>query len=142
MSEKLTPLEEAFVAEYANTGNGTKSYLAVRPKLSLKSAETSASRMLRNVRVQEALQQARHKVQDKSLPTRPEVLKRFVEYADGAEKEKQYGSAVNSMREFAKIEGLYSEPDSPDGYIKVLQTMININNTQINLTQQTKKEES
>ncbi len=63
MSEKIADAEvDKFVAEYAtNGGNGTRAYLAVRPDTTEKSAGELASRLLKNIKVQQKVEAALRK---------------------------------------------------------------------------------
>ena len=104
-------------------------------------ARVMGSRLLARVNVQEAIRHGLEQHTDSSLPDRPKILRRLIDLADDAKKDKQYGSSVNAVREFGKISGMYEEHDSPDGYIKILQTLVNVNNMQVNISQQPEKED-
>jgi len=88
MNDKLTFLEERFIVEFKKSGNGTQSYKAVRPDVSLKTAGVNASKLLKKTRVQLALKEALDRVpiegNDTSLPTRPEVLGELMDIATKA----------------------------------------------------------
>lgn len=56
----LKPIERLFVSAYnANGGNGTRAYLAVRPDVTEKSAAELASKLLRKIKVAEAVRRGR-----------------------------------------------------------------------------------
>ncbi len=58
----LTPLEHAFVQEFARTNNGTQAWKAIRPASTDRSAAVSASRMLTRANVVAALDAIRAEV--------------------------------------------------------------------------------
>lgn len=65
MSDKLNPRQELFIAEYLRLKNATAAYIAAGYKP--KGAEAAASRMLRNVKVSEAIEDHRTKVREKTV---------------------------------------------------------------------------
>lgn len=67
--DKLTPKQSKFIDEYIETGNGKLS--AIRAGYSEATAESQASRMLRKVKVQDALKARRSQIQQ-------ELRERFV----------------------------------------------------------------
>ena len=71
----LTDKQRAFIDEYLVNGfNGTQAYLKVYPDSDLKSAEASASRLLSNVKVEEALKEARKEIKEMSRMSKAEKL--------------------------------------------------------------------
>ena len=129
MTKPLKPYEHVFVQEYIKTSNATQSYQLARPEVTNNTARNKGSQMVAQGYIQEAIDQAVNKGTDKSISTRSKVLDRLWDLSDDAKDAKQYGSSVNAVREYAKIEGLYSEPESSEGYIQVIQSMVHVTNT-------------
>jgi len=142
MSKKDPVIENAFISNYLINGrNGTQAYIKASPGVTVKSASVLATKMLARVSVIDAINKGLNDAEDKSLPTRPEVLKRLDNISKKAEDDKQYGSSVNAMREYGKISGMYEESDDGKGYVTFIQSLIEVNApVQINIEQ--KKEES
>ncbi|WP_093231797.1 terminase small subunit [Thermoflavimicrobium dichotomicum] len=65
MGNKLTPKQQRFVEEYLIDLNATQA--AIRAGYSKKTAEAIASRLLRNVKVQTAIQQAKKERSERTV---------------------------------------------------------------------------
>lgn len=78
--KKLSPKHRRFVVEYLKDQNGKQA--AIRCGLSPKTAEQSASRLLRNVKVREAVDAALEKAQGKAIVNVAYVLSGLKEVAE------------------------------------------------------------
>lgn len=67
----MTPKQEKFCEEYVKDFNGTQA--AIRAGYSPKTAEATASRLLRNVKVQNRIQEIRQKAFNETIATAEEV---------------------------------------------------------------------
>ena len=78
MKTKLTDRQQRFVEEYvANGGNGTRAYRLVYPNATLQSAMTLSSKLLRDVKVQECVREARKKFRMRVTPTYKKLLHEY-----------------------------------------------------------------
>jgi len=78
MKTKLTDRQQRFVEEYvANGGNGTRAYRIVYPNATLQSAMALSSKLLRDVKVQECLREARKKFLKRVTPTYKRLLHEY-----------------------------------------------------------------
>lgn len=104
----LSARESAFVASFLASGNATAS--AIAAKFSPKGASVAGNRMLRNVRVQEALQ-ARQKADAARLSIRREdVLAGLVEAVDAARHQQNPMAMISGLRVLARMLG-WSGPE-------------------------------
>lgn len=78
MSEKkLTPKQAAFVSEYVKDCNGKQA--AIRAGFSEKTAEQQASRLLRNVKVMDAVAELQKKAQERNEITVDDIIRELDE---------------------------------------------------------------
>ncbi len=89
--ENLNIRQQRFVSEYAKDLNGKQA--AIRAGFSEKTAESQASRLLRNVKVSIAVKAALHKVEEKAIVTASYVLKSLKEVAEHCRKRRPIDSA-------------------------------------------------
>lgn len=128
----LTPVQKAFVGEYIKNGyNATQAYLSIRPEVSYKTAQASASQYLSNPIIKQAVEGATNRTLNKAIATREHLINEAHDILEAAKQEKQYSTALNAVDLKAKLNKLYdkSEPET-EGYIKL------INMLQVNVTVQ------
>lgn len=102
----LSARESAFVSSFLASGNATAS--AIAAKFSPNGASVAGNRMLRNVRVQEALQ-AQQKADATRLSIRREdVLAGLVEAVDAARHQQNPMAMVAGLRELGRMLGFYA----------------------------------
>ena len=104
MSE-LNIKQQAFADEYIITGNATQS--AIKAGYSEKTAEQQASRLLRNVKVDEYIRSRLEEIQNEKILTQTEILVMLSEIAKGSLLE--YKEVVTKKGEFV------TNPNSDDG---------------------------
>lgn len=107
---KLSELEKSFVREYLKDENGKQAYLRCKPNVTDRTAETQAHRLSRKREVQEALQEGKKELAERSLMTRERLVKMSLDVYDMAIEEKQGGAANQSVANIAKMCGL-NEPE-------------------------------
>lgn len=102
----LSPRESAFVASFLASSNATAS--AIAANFSPNGASVAGNRMLRNVKVQEALQ-ARQKADATRLSIRREVvLAGLVEAVDTARLQQNPMAMISGLRELGRMMGFYA----------------------------------
>lgn len=93
---KLTPRQARFVEEYQRDRNGTQA--AIRSGYSAKTAEASASRMLRNVKVSEAIKEADQARAERLQITADEILERAWKIAQSDDRDRVPALALCAKR--------------------------------------------
>ena len=98
-----------FCQEYIKNGNnGTKAYMKVYPDSSEESAMVGASRLLRNVKVQEYLQSLQKKVERKSIMSAEERMEFLTKVVNGNVEDKLYmGDKLKALDILNKMSGEY-----------------------------------
>ena len=102
----LNSREFAFVASFLTSGNATAS--AIAANFSPKGASVAGNRMLRNVRVQEALQA--HQTADavRLSLKREDVLAELLKAVNQAREQQNPMAMISGLRELGKMMGFYS----------------------------------
>ena len=103
---KLTPRQAAFIPEFLATGNATAS--AIAAGFSVKGASVAGTRMLRNVRVQEALQAQQSADATRLSLRREDVLAALLEAVNQARVQSNPAAMVSGLREIGKMMGFYA----------------------------------
>lgn len=102
----LSARESAFVASFLASGNATAS--AIAANFSPKGASVAGNRMLRNARVQKALQ-ARQAADSARLSLkREDVLVGLLEAVDDARQQQHPMAMISGLRELARMLGFYA----------------------------------
>ena len=102
----LTPRQAAFIPEFLATGNATAS--AIAAGFSVKGASVAGTRMLRNARVQEALQAQRSADAARLCLRREDVLAGLLEAVNQARVQSNPAAMVSGLREIGKMMGFYA----------------------------------
>ncbi len=76
-----------FVSEYLKTGNATQAYMSAYGQMDEAAAAANASRLIRNDKVQKAIQEHQKNMQTKTGITIEQVVKRIARLAAKAEKD-------------------------------------------------------
>jgi phage terminase small subunit len=115
--DSLNAKQEAFVREYLLDSNGTQA--AIRAGYSEHTAESQASRLLRNVKVEEAIAAGRKKLADKVEITKETIAARFDAQYQKADSQDKITEATNANKELAKLLGHYIEKSENTGKLIV-----------------------
>lgn len=105
-SAKLNARESAFVASFLASGNATAS--AIAANFSPKGASVAGNRMLRNARVQEALQARQAADAARLFLKREDVLAGLLEAVNQAREQKNPMAMISGLRELGKMMGFYA----------------------------------
>jgi hypothetical protein len=125
---KLSPLERRFSSEYfANSGNGTRAYLAAKPHVTRETAKVEASRLLTRPNVKAELERLNNEVTQSALVTRTEFINRMQTLSSKAEKNKSYQPAINAAKEAAIVSGVYEREDDDASKFGVFINQITVN---------------
>ena len=103
---KLTPRQAAFIPEFLATGNATAS--AVAAGFSVRGASVAGTRMLRNARVQEALQAHQSADAARLCLRREDVLAGLLEAVEQARVQSNPAAMVSGLRAIGKMLGFYA----------------------------------
>jgi phage terminase small subunit len=103
---KLTQKQERFVAEYLIDGNGTRA--AVAAGYGLSGAHASASRMLRIVKVQEALQARQAADATRLAIQREDVIRGLLEAVEEAKAAGNPAAMISGWSTIGKMLGFFS----------------------------------
>lgn len=102
----LSARESAFVASFLASGNATAS--AIAANFSPKGASVAGNRMLRNARVQEALQARQAADAARLSLKREDVLAGLLEAVNQAREQKSPIAMISGLRELGKMMGFYA----------------------------------
>lgn len=102
----LSARESAFVASFLASGNATAS--AIAANFSPKGASVAGNRMLRNARVQEALQARQVADAARLSMKREDVLAGLLEAVNQAREQKNPMAMISGLRELGKMMGFYA----------------------------------
>lgn len=102
----LSARESAFVASFLASGNATSS--AIAANFSPKGASVAGNRMLRNARVQEALQARQAADATRLSLKREDVLAGLLEAVNQAREQKNPMAMISGLREVGKMMGFYA----------------------------------
>ena len=123
MTKQLVPKIDRFVDEYLVDLNGTQA--AIRAGYSSKTAAQQASRLLRNVKVQQAIATRQKELAER----RAWDVERLVDEAEvnlmAAREEKQIGSANGALEFIGRVTGLLNDKQQP-GSVAVTKIIINL----------------
>ena len=103
---KLSARESAFVASFLATGNATAS--AIAANFSQKGASVAGNRMLRNIRVQKALQARQSADATRLSIQREDVLAGLLEAAETAKLQCDPAGMVAAWKQVGHLMGYYS----------------------------------
>lgn len=103
---KLSARESAFVASFLASGNATSS--AIAANFSPKGASVAGNRMLRNARVQEALQARQAADAARLSMKREDVLAGLLEAVNQAREQQNPMAMISGLRELGKMMGFYA----------------------------------
>ncbi len=110
---KLTPKQARFVEEYLIDLNATQA--AIRAGYSPKTAYSIGQRLLKNVEIQAAIQEARGKISEEIQLNRQDILVGLLSEANYTDVGASHGARVSAWREIAKILGFYEIDNSQKG---------------------------
>ena len=102
----LSARESAFVASFLASGNATAS--AIAANFSPKGASVAGNRMLRNARVQKALQARQAADAARLSLKREDVLAGLLEAISQAREQKNPMAMISALRELGKMMGFYA----------------------------------
>lgn len=100
MIKPLSPKQRAFVTEYLKDHNGTQA--AIRAGYSVKTANEQAARLLVNVSIKDAIQEAQSKAEKRAILTYGRALEILAEIAETANRE---GDRIAAINQTGKFEG-------------------------------------
>ena len=126
MGAKLTPKQEKFIQEYLVDLNATQA--AIRAGYSEKTARASAARNMQNVNIQDALQEARGKQQERTEVTADLIVKELFKIAmndagDETNSHLKYSNKIKAMELLGKHLGMFTDKVSvemPEGGVVML----------------------
>lgn len=110
----LTPKQEAFCMAYAKHGNATQAYKdAGYSAKTEKAAGASAARLLRNVSIQERLQEIRQKIESEKIMGPKEMQQRLTEIIrqtarDPDDNAPTYADALKAADMLNRMQGAYA----------------------------------
>ncbi len=107
MNEALNPRQDRFVDEYLLDGNGTQA--AIKAGFSPATAAQQASRLLRNVKVQQAIAERQGQLAEKRLWDRERLVAEAESNLHLAREHKQMGSANGALELIGRVTGLLNE---------------------------------
>ena len=107
MSNKLTEKQQKFVLEYIKTGNAVQSYMAAGYQTRYMESAASASRLLKNVKIQSEISRLKKEEFQKNVASSEEVMDFFSRVMRGEVKD-QFGletsvaDRIKAAQELAK----------------------------------------
>ncbi len=104
MNEALNPRQDQFVDEYLLDGNGTQA--AIKAGYSSDTAAQQASRLLRNVKVQQAIAERQRQLAERRLWDRERLVSEAESNLHLAREHKQMGSANGALELIGRVTGL------------------------------------
>ena len=124
-------------SEYISNGfNGTQAYLAVRPDVKEESAASSATRLLKEVSVQNAIAAQLDKGKEDSIASKDYLTKEAHEIGKEARKDKSYGAALTAVDLKAKLNQVYKEDSERGMYANAMANILLQVNQQININKE------
>nr|WP_317412977.1 terminase small subunit [uncultured Solibaculum sp.] len=125
MSKRLTDKQQRFVDEYLIDLNATQA--AIRAEYSSKTAYSMGQRLLKNVEVQAAIQEAQNKRQKRTEITQDYVLEKLKEITDQQASDAQdsklkYTNKIKALELLGKHLGLFDKQDGAanDGGVQII----------------------
>lgn len=115
----MTPKQKAFVAAYLRDQNGTQA--AIEAGYSPTSAHVTASRMLKDAKVADAIGKAQERVAKKAELTAASHLAKLEELRDAAISSGQLNAAIRAEELRGKVTGLYTERVEHSGTVNLSQ---------------------
>ena len=118
---KLTQKQENFCAAYIEIGNASDAYRKAYPgtRMSDKTLNEAASRLLKNSKVVARLEELRKPVAESAQITLSQHLSKLEELRELAKEEGKYVPAIQAEIARGKAAGLYVERSHIDGEITV-----------------------
>ena len=99
----FTPKKQRFVEEYLVDNNATQA--AIRAGYSARTAESQGCRLLRDVKVSEAIAKGRKKISEKLEITRERLIEMAEAVYKGALDAEQYSAATGAIKEMGVLSG-------------------------------------
>lgn len=119
---KLTQKQENFCLAYIETGNASDAYRKAYPgtRMSDKTLNEAASRLLKNSKVVARLEELRKPVTESAQITLEQHLSKLEELRELAKEEGKYGPAIQAEIARGKAAGLYVEQSRTEGEIRIV----------------------
>ena len=134
---KLSPLEESFVTEYISNGfNGTQAYLAIRPDVKEESAAPSATRFLKKVTVQNAIDAHHKERKEDSIASKDYLTKEAHEIGKEARKDKNYGSALSAVKLKGELNQVFKQDTEQGKYTETMNKIFLQINQEVNINKE------
>jgi len=131
-SNALNPQERKFVEAYVETNNGARSALLSGYGRNYGTAASLSTRLLKKVKIRNAIDQANAKVMQKLDFTPDRIIKRFAHFASHEPEKIKAADAIAALKELAKIANLYpalqTELSGPGGG-PIQSATVNVNHT-------------
>jgi phage terminase small subunit len=105
MPDSLTAKQAKFISNFLVTGNGTGAALA--SGYGRAGAHVTASRLLRNPKVQKALQARQSADATRLSPSREDVLQGLIQAAERARTMSDPAAMISAWREIGRMQGYY-----------------------------------
>lgn len=112
MADKLTPRQRTFVNEYIIDLNATQAVLRAGYNMKPAAARTQGARLLANVNVQKAIQEARQAREKASRITSAWILEQVAKIAEDAET--QARDKLKALELLGKYCGTWDKPQDQD----------------------------
>ena len=112
MADKLTPKQRTFVNEYLTDLNATRAVLRAGYKMTEGAAAVQGSQLLRNPKIQEAIQEAREAREKASRITSAWVLQQVAKIAE--DEETQPRDRLKALELLGKYCGTWDKPQDQD----------------------------
>lgn len=104
---KLTPKQQRFVDEYLIDLNATQA--CIRAGYSEKTANREGSRLLSNVDIQNAIQQAQQKIQQRTQVTQDDVIRGLLTEAEWQGEGSSHSARVSAWTQLGKHLGMFKD---------------------------------
>jgi phage terminase small subunit len=104
---KLTAKQAKFVEEYLKDLNATQA--AIRAGYSKKTANAAAGRLLVNVSVKKAIQEAQKKLSEEALVTQADVIRGLLKEAEYMDDGTSHSARVSAWEKLGKHLGMFVE---------------------------------
>ena len=104
---RLSPKHQAFVREYVKDWNGTQA--VIRAEYSEKGASVTATRLLANPKIQEAIQRSHAKIAERAEITVVDVLKMLEREASAGDLDQPNSARIKAQELIGKHIGMFSD---------------------------------
>ena len=134
---KLSPLEESFVPEYISNGfNGTQAYLAIKPDVKEESDAASATRFLKKVSVQNAIDAHHKERKEDSIASKDYLTKEAHDIGKEAREDKSYGAALNAVKLKGELNQVFKEDTEAGKYTETMTNIFMQINQEVNINKE------